>query len=64
MISLKLLNCETGEIMTVARNTYGVIMEKFIKLAPAIADGWSLYIENKLDIITHRSEYHEVQCEG
>lgn len=64
MIFLKLLNCETGEIMTVARDTYGVIMEKFLKLAPAISDGWSLYVENKLGFIIHRSEYHEIQCEG
>ncbi len=60
MIALKLHNRNTGEIVTIARDSYGIIMEKFIKLVPAIADGWFLYIENKLGIITQRSDTYEV----
>lgn len=64
MNTLELVNEETGIVYHLETNHYGIIMEKYHKIAKAIAIGWSLIVRTRLGEIIYRSEHYEVQCQG
>lgn len=58
---LELMHKKTGDVYHIETNHYGIVMEKFQKLARAISDEWVLLVRTRLGEIIHRSQYYEVQ---
>ena len=44
MVTLELIDLVAGTIFYIDRAEYGRIIEKYLKLAPAIKKGWSLRV--------------------